>query len=642
MLSNRISQSNTNASGSVDSTVTSSVNPNPSSVFHSTAGLEKGQLIRGEITDLRNNEVSVKLEDGRELTGKLEESGNLAIGDRVVFRVEEVSLKSLTLKIIANSDSASAQNTVEKALEAAGLVKNSRNNSIVKELLNQQMSIDKGNISSLIRQSLMHKEVPVKTLVLMNKYHIPVKEANIRQFMAYQNSEQNMLKEIQNLADSIPDLFYPSGDISYLEYLSGSSDLLNLLINRNDGDFSDVWQNSPGADLTGANLSTAGFTAPGKALESRGNITVGDFLSQSDVRELAGILESDSITKALLGTEFLSSLSQGGGDLREVSQALNHILNNRKTAISPETAAKLENSPAVQTIFKAYGESMSANNETVLSLSYSDRINLANALEEFMLNNPARLSLTGDISALKDRIIVGSLSSRDILKWIQANLNTADEKAVKNLLTSKEFKLLLKENLLSKWTADPKAITKNEDISRYFEGLINQINNLREYTEQTAASGKTDLQAQTARFQENISFMNILNEFFTYIQLPLKLKSQLANSELYVYSRKKSGRTAADGISVLLHLDMEHLGPLDIYLDLHDRHLVSKFYLEDSSAMQLITSNIPLLKNVLNEKGYTLNTEILKREKTVNVVEDFLKEDSGKASVSRYNFDLRV
>ncbi len=617
MLNNKISQSGTGIGRTEHpapaSSGSHSVNPAPSPSVNSTAGLEKGQLIRGEITDVRSNEVRVKLEDGRILTGKVEDSGNLAIGDRVVFRVEEVSTKSLTLKIIANSNSTSAENTAGKALEAAGLVKNSRNISIVKELLNQQMSIDKGTISLLIRQSLIHKEVPVNTLVLMNKYHIPIDEANIRQFMTYQNSEQNLLKEIEILAGSIPDLFLPSGDMPYSEYLSHSSRLLNLLINRNGEDLAEPRQNGTVKDSAGAGLSPAAVTSSESNLEGPGNITAGNFLSLTGARELAGILESDSMVKTILGTEFLSSLTNGSADLREVSQALKNILNNTETAISPELSAKLENS-----------------------------INLSNALESFMANNGFRLSLTDDISALKEGITAGSLSSRDIIEWIQANLNQADEKTVKDLLTSEGFKLLLKENLLNKWTLNPESLSETEDINRHFEGLLNQLNTLKEYMEQAAVSGKSDIQAQAARLQENISFMNTLNEFFTYIQLPLKLKSQLANSELYVYSRKKTGRTAADGISVLLHLDMEHLGPLDIYLDLYDRHLHSKFYLDNRPAIQLITTNIPILENVLNKKGYTLNTEIIEREKTVNVVEDFLKDNSVKASVARYNFDLRV
>ncbi|MGB8453465.1 MAG: flagellar hook-length control protein FliK [Anaerocolumna sp.] len=654
MLNNKISQSTINRNGSMNSTVPAPVNPNPSSSVNSTAGLEKGQLIRGEVTDLRSNEVSVKLEDGRMLSGKIEESGNLAIGDKVVFRVEDVSLKSLTLKIIANSDFTSGENTIEKALEAAGLSKNSRNSSIVRELLNQQMSIDKKTISLLIQQSVLHKETPIETLVLMNKYHVPVNESNIRQFIAYQHSEHSILNEIGSLADSITDLFRPNGDMPGSEYLTHSSDLLNLLLSRSGEVLDNVVSNPMSAVLTPGDLNqtdlnqsglnqTDSITAHG-SLGNKDNLTTGNFLSQSDALKLVTILESDTMTKSLLGSEFLSSLSDGSADLREAAQTLNNLLTNTgSAALSPEMMEKLQSSPELQTILSADGGLMYANNEIGSSLNLSDRLNLANSMESFIQTDKPNLSPAGEsISLLKDRIVAGTVSTGDILKWVHDNLNKANEASANTLLSSKEFKLLLKENLLNKWTMDPQAITKSEDINRHFEGLLNQINDLKDYMEQSATASNSNIGGQVNHLNENINFMNTLNEFFNYVQLPLKFKNQFANSELYVYSRKKSGRTANDGISVLLHLDMAHLGPLDVFLDLHDKQLISKFYLDNTDVIKLITSNMYLLGDTLNAKGYTFNTEILPREKTVNVVDDFLKDDTQPASLTRYNFDLRA
>jgi hypothetical protein len=657
MLSNKIPQSNTGIQQSLNSSPAVSVSSGSSQTVNSTAVLEKGQIIRGEVTDLRSNEVSVKLEDGRVLSGKLEDSKNLAIGDKVVFRVEDVSLKNLTLKIISGADYKSEDSTIEKALEAAGLGKNSRNNSIVRELLNQQMSIDKRTISQLIQQSVLYKNTPLNTLVLMNKFHIPVMEANIRQFIAYQNSEQGLLNQLDSLSDSVIELFTPEDAMPFQEYLTRTSDLFNLIINEPDGILEDGTKNGLLFEKSGNSNEAAGQILTSDALKNinsgvlskdasplylaDGN-TIGSLLSQEEALDLAALLRSDPRTDAVLSSDYLASVADGSADIRDTAQILNGLLGNTgENSSFSVLSAKLSNSLSAQAILAA-DELSFPGNLLGASFSLSDRMKLINDLASFLSSDNFTPTDNESFSSLKERILAGTGTSKEVLSFIHANLDQAEEGAVKTLLSSREFKLLLKDDLLEKWTLDPKSLTKNQDINRHFESLVNQMNELKEYMNQATGNGNANLSGQVNHLNENVNFMHTLNQFFTYVQLPLKLKNQFTDGELFVYSRKKPGRTAADGISVLLHLDMVHLGPLDVYLDLHDKNLVSKFYLEDTGVMDLISANLHLLKDALKAKGYVLNTEVLQREKTVNVVEDFLKADTQTPSITRYNFDLRA
>lgn len=651
MLNNRISQANTGIQQSLNSSTAASVSSGSSQTVNSTAGLEKGQIIRGEVTDLRSNEVSVKLEDGRVLTGKLEDAKNLAIGDKVVFRVEDVSLKNLTLKIISSADLKSEATTIEKALEAAGLTKNSRNNGIVQELLNQQMSIDKRTISQLIQQSILYKDTSVNTLVLMNKFHIPVNEANIRQFTAYQNSDQSLLNQFSSLSESITQLFTPEETLPFQEYLARTSDLFNFILKEPGGMIEDGAVHDLPFEKPGTSKETAGQVLTSNALKNvnpeillkngsplylTDGQTTGSLLSKEEALDLASLLRSEPRANAVLGSDFLAALTDGSADIGETAQILNGLLEN------DEFSANLTSSSSVQAILLAAKELSYHNNIIGASFSLRDRMKLINDLSAFLSTENITSDDKESFSLLKDRILSGTQTWKEVLSFIHANLDKAEEKSVKTLLSSKEFKMLVKDALLDKWTLDPKSLGKNEDINRHFESFVNQMNDLKELINETASSGTGTLSSQVNHLNENVTFMHTLNQFFTYVQLPLKLKNQFTDGELYVYSRKKPGRTAADGISVLLHLDMEHLGPLDVYLDLHDKNLISKFYLADAGIMNLISTNIPLLTEALKAKGYVLNAEVLQREKTVNVVEDFLKADTQTPSITRYNFDLRA
>ncbi len=647
MINNSIQPSGAGIHQTRSSSSPITLNTNASQTGNSTAGLEKGELIRGEITDLRNGEVSVKLEDGRTLSGKLEGSRDLSIGDKVVFRVEEVSVKNLTLKIIANTDFESADTTIEKALVEAGLAKSNRNNEIVKELLNQQMSIDKKTIALLIKQSLLYKDTPLHTLVLMNKYHIPVNEASIGQFNTYQNSGQSILNSFNTMADSVAELFNPSGEISYSNYLTQSTGLLSLLLNHNNE------ASAPGQPINGnasqpepdpgMGNNTAGSLSSDNALNSQAPPTAGNLLSQNQLFNLAGLLQSDPLAESLLDSKFIASLTNGSVDIQTAAETLTKFLNTTKeSGLSSDLASRLSALPALQTILAAGEELKSSSQELAVSIPLSGREMLSKALEDFIPEHNLTSSEREFMSVLKERILTGNITSGEVLTWIQDNLGKAGEDSLKAFLSSKEFSTLIKDDLLKQWTLAPKDLTQKDAVERHFESLINQMNTLKEFAEQAAGDRGTNLSGQVSHLQDNFNFIQTLNQFFTYVPIPLKLRNQFTDGELYVYTRKKSGRSAADGISVLLHLDMDHLGPLDIYLDLKDTHLTGKFYLDNTPAMNLISSNLPLLKEALEKKGYSIYTEVLEREKTVNVVEDFLKTATPAASVTRYNFDLRA
>ena len=62
---------------------------------------------------------------------------------------------------------------------------------------------------------------------------------------------------------------------------------------------------------------------------------------------------------------------------------------------------------------------------------------------------------------------------------------------------------------------------------------------------------------------------------------------QTSHGELYVYTKKRELAQNGSSISVLLHLDMNHLGPIDIHLSLTGKSVAAKFYLEEELSKQV-------------------------------------------------------
>ncbi len=129
---------------------------------------------------------------------------------------------------------------------------------------------------------------------------------------------------------------------------------------------------------------------------------------------------------------------------------------------------------------------------------------------------------------------------------------------------------------------------------------------------------------------------------FTYVQLPLKMQSREANGELFVYTNKKSLTKKDGSVSALLHLDMEYLGSLDVYVALNDQKVSTKFYLKEDSALDLIAQNIDMLNERLQKRGYSMNAEFINREENTNVMEEILKQDKNISVLAGYSFDARA
>lgn len=90
-------------------------------------------------------------------------------------------------------------------------------------------------------------------------------------------------------------------------------------------------------------------------------------------------------------------------------------------------------------------------------------------------------------------------------------------------------------------------------------------------------------------YKSNIDFMNDLNKNMTFFQMPLKFSEGEGNGELYVFTNKKALTHNSEDVSAMLHLDMEHLGPIDVYVKLNKRmyQLISYLRVKNCSTLYI-------------------------------------------------------
>lgn len=220
-------------------------------------------------------------------------------------------------------------------------------------------------------------------------------------------------------------------------------------------------------------------------------------------------------------------------------------------------------------------------------------------------------------------------------------LSGALEKQLESL--QKEFTSQIKNLLSREWTIKPESFSDKEEVKNFYQKIKNQAGQMQEVF---ASAGKAETQAGQAvqQVSQNLQFMENLNQLFPYLQIPLKASMENAHGELYVYQKKK-GKVSEDGSSsALLHLEMQHLGNMDIYVKMKDYNVSTQFTLANEAVLDFLAEHIHVLNERLEKKGYHMQSEMKykKEEQEENVISRIRGVEENDTVVSYTAFDVRA
>ena len=225
---------------------------------------------------------------------------------------------------------------------------------------------------------------------------------------------------------------------------------------------------------------------------------------------------------------------------------------------------------------------------------------------------------------------------------------------VQGFFQSENYGKLLKKGIREQWLMKPEDMKHPKEIDQVYEKIYEQTGKMEEYLKQSGQSNQ-EFSKQSQNMRENMQFMQQLNQQFVFAQLPMKMNGQEANSELFVYANKKKVQQGADGVKVLLHLDMPNLGGTDILVHLKDKKLHARFTLEDQTSVSLIADNMEELTQKLEDKGFLFTNEVYRLEPKEPeplsqtgeipspdaVVEEIFNQDLVTGQ-KRFTFDMRT
>lgn len=229
-------------------------------------------------------------------------------------------------------------------------------------------------------------------------------------------------------------------------------------------------------------------------------------------------------------------------------------------------------------------------------------------------------------------------------KLLKQGLETKDTSSLRNLLQNPKVTELLGKLLLDRWSIRPEDVESAEKVDELYQKLGKQLKGLSGLLEENGQSSSSACQT-VANLSRNVDFLQQINQTYAYIQLPLRLhQGEHKTGELFVYTNKKNLARKDGQVSALLHLDMEHLGPVDVYVALQDTKVSTKFYVQNDEILDYLEANMDVLTERLKKRGYDCKCETNLRtqmQQTAQAMAPLLKTE-GSVPVAQYAFDVRT
>ncbi len=150
---------------------------------------------------------------------------------------------------------------------------------------------------------------------------------------------------------------------------------------------------------------------------------------------------------------------------------------------------------------------------------------------------------------------------------------------------------------------------KSDDINpvKLYRDMDSALQALKSSVQQLPQSLREAAAAIVNNLDSNVNFINQLNNYSSYVQLPLSIFNQNTTGELYMLKKgSKSRKLDPSNLTVLISLDSNNIGRIDTLMSVNKKNISTNFRLEKSDVFGVLKENHRLLYNNLLEKGFRL------------------------------------
>ncbi len=555
--------------------------------------LQVGSIFEGTVNDIKGNQVTLGLSSGQNITARLESGIKLTKGQSVFFQVKTNDEQMIRIKPVSLGGSV-GNPTLSTALDSAGLPVNERNLNMVNTMMKEQMSIDSQSLQAMSRNMIQAPSASAQTVVEMEKIGLPVTDSMAAEYENYKSGQAQVLPEITNLSNTITDLVnVENADIA--EVVSFQKEVATILLGDEMSQFQmEVDNMQPEAQTMTPTMTE---TVSGQMTEE---VVAG----QQAEEGVAGQIAEETPENSL------------------------QLLSNRTQIFSQELMSS-DSYPK-----NTLGNTLSTQDFVSLQKSFSE-------LPEFVQNSPELFTEDGQLRPeAETTTLVAKLTT-----YLETTANTTSKQAAQSILSQDGYKDAFDNVLKQAFSLSPEEITEEGAVAKLYEKITEKISQMDLAAQQILSKGADTVSNATNSIQQNIEFMQEVNQLYSFVQIPIKLANQDTNADLYVFRNKRQKPGEDETLTAFLHFDMDHLGSMDISVKMLHKNVTMNWLFDTDEIVDFMSANIHFLSERLEEKGYTCNISVEGNasEKEIDFVKDFLKaEDKSVGEVHRYSFDVRA
>lgn len=254
---------------------------------------------------------------------------------------------------------------------------------------------------------------------------------------------------------------------------------------------------------------------------------------------------------------------------------------------------------------------------------------------------PELTAFQEQVKDFADRVKDGSMSAKDFLNGLSALMDKPEvnKEALGRLVSGQEFGKALENMVRQEMFLKPEDINK-DSLKRLYAKIINDSSNIaQKFGGDPKMAPIVQNAAQTA---DDVHFLNDASHFMSFVQIPIKMSGQNAHGDLYVYTNKRNRGEAKDELKALLHLDMDNLGPMDIFVALKNNNVTTNFKVANDEILDYIESHMDELTAALNRKGYNVTNIVEISSKDYSFKNSVIEEELPPTQIKRFTFDVRA
>ena len=551
------------------------------------SSLKNGDTFSAKVVDVSGSDVTLKLPTGGTVNAKLSSEMNITQGQTISFEVKNGGSTVSITPLLTNT---SADISVLKALNQAQLPVSDITVGMTTEMMKAGLSIDRSSLLGMYEKVTNNPAANVSDIVDLTKLGLPVNEENIGNIENYKNLSYQIDSGLQTLAEKTDQALMDmvkGGDVSNAAKLMSS--IMDASVSfMEDGIPVEEFVKGPENPLQAENPELLSAAVESEVSEASAEVKTADKMPGEQASAVLNTAEEKTEDKSM------EAKTDAASRALELLKNMNASDSSAKVSVNNEAVSKPQ---------------QVSENEIVQNTQaqVADKTDLSAEFDK-------ALSLYREVSGDKEYVPADmkDLFSK-ISAFTQKAIGEGDIETLKKLVSSDPLKKLAFGTLKDMWSISPSEVADKEKVESLYKRLSSQINMLKDGLVSAGAQNTPALNAAN-NMSSNIDFLQQINQMYAYIQLPLKLSGgDSAHGDLYVFSNRKNMTSDDSVVTAFMHLDMDNLGPVDVYvsMDINAGGKVStNFTVADDETLDFLDKNMHLLTERLQKRGYDIQASM--------------------------------